>query len=114
MIVAEKLTWHEARQRCQAFFGELASIGSKQDEERIKRLISGFSHGAVFWIGLNDIEIQERFVWSDGTSYSYSSWNDGEPNNLGNEDCINTDTSMKWNDALCGLREFFACSVPIA
>ena len=40
------------------------------------------------WIGLSDLQLENRFQWSDGTDVTYTNWQTQEPNNLGNEDCV--------------------------
>ena len=40
------------------------------------------------WIGLNKLNSDNGHVWSDGTAFDYVNWNDGEPNNAGEEDCV--------------------------
>ena len=114
MVVTEKLNWQDARQRCQEYFGDLASITSKQEEELYTKVLVGFSYAEEFWIGLNDIDNEGKFVWSDGRNYNYTSWSDGEPNNYLNEDCTILSRSLKWNDGLCHYRFYSICRVPVA
>ena len=38
---------------------------------------------------MNDIDKEGVYVWEDGSSITYNlGWGSGEPNNLGNEDCL--------------------------
>ena len=114
MVVTEKLNWHEARAKYQAYFGDLASITSKQEEESYAKLLAGFSHNTEFWIGLNDIDNERTFVWSDGRTKTYTSWSNGEPNHYDGEDCATVTPLLKWNDAYCHFLFFFVCRVPVA
>ena len=61
--------------------------------------------GAVdnHWIGLNDMSREGGFIWSDGSAVAYVNWDDGEPNNSGEEDCglILAGKGGVWNDAKC-------------
>jgi hypothetical protein len=42
------------------------------------------------FIGLNDLDLQMKFQWTDGTAVSYTNWAVNEPNNWQNrpEDCV--------------------------
>ena len=54
------------------------------------------------WIGLNDIDNENTFVWADGSSSTYRKWNSGEPNDSGgNEDCVHIFGTEYWNDIPC-------------
>jgi len=56
------------------------------------------------WIGGHSIgNSQYDFEWVDGSSWSYTNWNSGEPNNYlwTNEDCVHMYSNGKWNDNLC-------------
>ena len=82
---------------------------------------------STIWIGANDITQEGKFVWESTGNYrfafkwmlynkpkqmqhmllhlsgqplAFSNWYHGEPNNLGNEDCVHVYTYAggKWND----------------
>ena len=77
----------------------------------------GFAN--VFWIGLNDIKKENKFVWSDGTTSTYRKWIPPEPNNHnGNEDCVElaktgwpVHTKVIWNDVACSKSMAFICKI---
>ena len=50
--------------------------------------VSGKAPFDTVWIGLSDLQLENRFQWSDGTGVTYTNWQTQEPNNLGNEDCV--------------------------
>ncbi|PIO55231.1 lectin C-type domain protein [Teladorsagia circumcincta] len=71
---------------------------------------------SLTWIGLwqAGYPLSTQWAWTDGTSFDYSNWAAGEPNNAdGNEHCVQiysdhegTDPSkdtqfQKWNDYYC-------------
>ncbi|KAK3234778.1 hypothetical protein CYMTET_54975 [Cymbomonas tetramitiformis] len=51
------------------------------------------------WIGGHDLSSEGRWEWSDGTSWDYSRWGGGEPNDCcGGEDCLELRSDGSWND----------------
>ncbi|XP_076735703.1 C-type lectin lectoxin-Enh6-like [Maylandia zebra] len=59
---------------------------------------------APTWIGLSDIHMEGRWMWSDGSVVRFFNWLAGEPNNLEkNEHCVqnNFGPVKKWNDEPC-------------
>ena len=103
--VTTKRTWYAARSYCQRQKASLVSIRNKAENSFVRRL-----HRGTSWIGYNDIRREKQFVWTDGSKGGCKFWNNGEPNNAGNEDCteigVNND---KWNDAKCSQNKPFTC-----
>ena len=66
-----------------------------------------------FWIGANDIEIEDDWVWeSDKSKLLFSDWNVGEPNNYNSEDCGKMrwhNSLYRWNDDKCQNLYFYIC-----
>ena len=95
------LTWVDANTACGTQSGgTLVTV----DSAEINTLVFGLSPGgAQMWMGLTDMSSEGNFVWLDGTPYSYSNWNTGEPNNLYNEDCVHflPQQNGLWNDLDC-------------
>ena len=114
----ERHTWYEARKICQSYLGDLASILDKQEEDNIKKLISDFTIPADdqwFWFGLNDIDIEGTFVWSDGSNFSYANWGNTEPNDgASGEDCMISGRLLIWYDGPCGGTAHIICKIPSA
>ena len=59
--------------------------------------------GHTIWLGANDFESDNNFVWQSGQPFSYSNWYPTEPNNAGgiNEQCLEFYSSGLWNDLSC-------------
>ena len=91
--VIERTTPEQAEAKAQEFGGHLATVN---DAEENQFLVNTF--GINHWIGLNDAETEGRWVWLDGSDSSYRNWNNGEPNNSGNEDYVHFTGGGKWND----------------
>ena len=71
------------------------------------------NNGDHFWIGANDIDIEDDWVWeSDKSKLVFRDWPVGEPNNKLNEDCSEIKWSKslhKWNDVPCQLPSLYIC-----
>lgn len=103
--------WQEARQFCRKQGGDLAVIDSREKHLAISELINNYQDPlrpivhSGFWIGLSDVQEEGHWKWLDGTRLIEGYWNNGEPNNLGNEDCAATyprsNPFHAWNDAPC-------------
>ncbi|KAI8511499.1 hypothetical protein Bbelb_105990 [Branchiostoma belcheri] len=66
-----------------------------------------------YWIGLHDTGAEGIFIWVDGTPLTYTSWNYGEPNNNGEEDCVQL-SGYNWNDASCFGTAQYICEIDTA
>lgn len=86
---------------CQNTHGlNLVSIHSAEENEAVRVALGGISA----WIGFSDIDVEGLWGWTDNSGASYSNWNNGEPNNHGNnEHCAEflSNPSGLWNDAPC-------------
>ena len=69
-------------------------------------------NGAGFWIGANDKDIEDDWVWeSEKSKLLFSDWRVGAQNN---EDCgmlkwYNHNSLYKWNDGRCNKRKLYIC-----
>jgi hypothetical protein len=106
----DKLSWHAAEASCVAQGGHLASCHDDATEALFQTLVSGQDA----WIGLYDPSTDEAgFEWVDGSCVQYESWAPGEPNNLGEEDCVHIAWSWSlgggWNDQSCSTSFRYIC-----
>ena len=71
------------------------------------------NNGDQFWIGANDIVIENDWVWeSDNSKLLFKHWHDGQPNNLNNQDCGELwyhNSIYKWSDRKCQNRYLYIC-----
>ena len=97
-----------AAQHCDSVGMTLVTI----DDERDNTILFRASNRTTPWIGLSDARREGEWVWDSRTS-GYVNWNNGEPNNWGNnEDCVQFTINGRWNDAFCGQRLMFFCEDP--
>lgn len=102
-----------AEAACLAKGGKMLSIHSLAIQDWTKTTAFAIAN-KEWWIGLDDIDQEGTFKWSDGTPLDYTYWNDGEPNNAGNEDCANLPpwTGGRWNDLPCDHVQPYVCRMP--
>jgi len=103
-------TWGEARSKCLERGGDLASIHSYEENDFISGLIQTYS-----WIGLNDIEAESYFKWSDGTPLDYTNWrtDNPEPDNSTSQNCVHIQSlEGGWWDAPCDDGGGVVCKEP--
>lgn len=63
------------------------------------------------WLGGFDTEQEGSWVWVSGRPVPASlKWNDNEPNNKGNEDCLEgVHGTRQFNDRACSAKFHFVC-----
>uniref|UniRef100_A0A3B1IH84 C-type lectin domain-containing protein n=1 Tax=Astyanax mexicanus TaxID=7994 RepID=A0A3B1IH84_ASTMX len=65
------------------------------------------------WIGLTDHDSEGVWKWVDGSSMTYGYWRRGEPNGVGDEDCVesghNNEKTWSWNDLSCTIERRWIC-----
>ncbi|KAK2826124.1 hypothetical protein Q5P01_020338 [Channa striata] len=114
-------SWQEARNFCKRQGADLAIIESREKNIAITNLISNYQDPSRhvmqsgYWIGLRDVDEEGTWRWLDGTRLTEGYWNDGEPNDLGNEDCAATyprsNPFKAWNDAPCNYELKWICEM---
>jgi hypothetical protein len=105
------LSWSNARIRCRADGGDIATVLSQEEQNTIVNRLPG----RAMWIGLNDISAEGTFVWADGSDSKYTNWHGGQPDNwMSNEDCAHfVDSGWNantWNDNHCDVSLYFLCA----
>uniref|UniRef100_A0A8B9RWH5 Macrophage mannose receptor 1 n=1 Tax=Accipiter nisus TaxID=211598 RepID=A0A8B9RWH5_9AVES len=68
----ERLTWHSARSACIELGGNLASIHNEQVQAFFTFHLKDIA--SETWIGLNDINSEDTYLWTDGSIFDYSKW----------------------------------------
>ncbi|XP_074518048.1 type-2 ice-structuring protein-like [Halichoeres trimaculatus] len=108
---ARKLTWHEAEGNCRSLGGHLASLHSYNEYQLVQSLITPSGNPSA-WLGGSDALQEGVWEWTDGTTFQYRNWCTAQPDNWGNEDCLQMSYSNHkcWNDVNCGYRYPSVCA----
>ncbi|XP_036451965.1 macrophage mannose receptor 1-like [Colossoma macropomum] len=115
---AKQKAWSEALDFCREIGGDLLSLHSADDIPENLRT----SYLLEAWIGYSIQDPSVGYTWSDGSASSYSSWKEGEPNNLNNvEKCVkmhfiqkyytNWKKTEQWTDEHCEDRGHWYCEI---
>ncbi|KAL0965897.1 hypothetical protein UPYG_G00287390 [Umbra pygmaea] len=112
----EKRTWHSALHECRSMGADLVSIQSMTEQSWLESYLY-LAETSDVWIGLNDLDFQGLFSWSDNQWVTFTYWAPGEPNNhLGfKEDCVEMFYhNGRWNDVPCTELNTYICKKPKA
>ncbi|XP_029936983.1 macrophage mannose receptor 1 [Myripristis murdjan] len=109
----------EAEFFCQDNFpnGHLAAITSENIHRQVMQMMSREIGGYTrTWVGGLRYLDTGRFIWLDGSRWTYADWLSGEPNDTaGVEDCVELLAygNGKFNDMPCWDLRAFVCSYPL-
>lgn len=101
------LTGSDAQSFAETLGANLVSVQSLQENECILTGLNnlGYGVGDVVWIGFSDELVEGSFVWYDQSPVVYTNWAPGEPNQAGDEDCVQIypggGAPGTWNDLPC-------------
>lgn len=103
------LNWYQARKSCQLQGGDLLSIVELHEQSYISGLTS--SLGTSMWIGLNSLDSDSGWQWSNGNPYRYLNWVPGHPSSEPGLSCatINTGKASKWESNSCNKKLGYIC-----
>ena len=88
-------TWAAAKADAESKGGYLATITSSSEKNAVEQVRTQNS-----WLGASDVESEGNWKWVTGEPWSYTSWNNGEPNGGTGENYLLTWTSNgNWNDS---------------
>lgn len=108
-----KVNWFEAVAACRAKGGELVTFESKLEyEEVVKHLLESED----YWTAINDLAKEGVYVSvATDKAAPFFMWQTGEPNNVGEEDCVNLKDyySHRFNDMSCESKSEYICEAGI-
>ena len=92
-IVDGRISWQEAKEKCEAEGGHLVTITTQEEQQFIDILNS---RKRVLWIGLYREMNSDEWNWITGEGNEYINWLDGEPSN--GEETAASVRPDRWND----------------
>lgn len=110
LLVKEERRYADAQLACQRRGGTLSMPKDEAANGLMAAYIAQAGLARVF-IGINDLEREGSFVYSDRSPMqTFHKWRSGEPNNAyDEEDCVEMVASGGWNDVDCHITMHFMC-----
>ena len=93
--IRAKVTWAEAKERCERGGGRLAVIPEAETWAFLKPLCGT----TVLWLGATDKEVEGTWKWVDGTQMDFKAWAQAQPDNAGGTEHYLQTRFGGWNDA---------------
>ncbi|XP_040270580.1 CD209 antigen-like protein C isoform X7 [Bufo bufo] len=100
----DTLSWDNAKDECVRKGSALAFLKNKDETDALKASLEN----GRYWIGLRRDTDPGKWKWVDGSMLTHSTWKKGEPNNLQNEDCAESESGY-WNDLTCERKLKYIC-----
>ncbi|CAL1587956.1 unnamed protein product [Knipowitschia caucasica] len=103
------LSWSEARTSCHQQGADLLSINKLHEQTYINGLLTGYS--AALWIGLNDLDVNGGWQWTDSSPLKYLNWEQDQPSSDDEENCVavRTESSGRWQNRDCSVALPYVC-----
>ncbi|KAM8967854.1 macrophage mannose receptor 1 isoform 2-T2 [Pelodytes ibericus] len=110
--------WHEARSKCIKLRGNLVTI----EDALVQAFLTYNSKSASshLWIGMNDVNSEHKFLWTDQSSVNYLNWAKGHPSGShiyahdDDTDCVAIKTGTildagTWTEIDCSKEKGYIC-----
>eukprot|EP00066_Takifugu_rubripes_P017013 XP_011606279.1 PREDICTED: macrophage mannose receptor 1 [Takifugu rubripes] len=103
------LSWHQARKSCQQQGADLLSIVELHEQSYISGLTAFL--GTSLWIGLNNLDFETGWQWSNGSPFRYLNWAPGHPSSQPGLSCatLNAGKASKWESNACNKKLGYIC-----
>ncbi|XP_062987740.1 mannose-binding protein C-like [Elgaria multicarinata webbii] len=102
-----KGTYDFAKLSCVQKSGMLASPRNAAENRGVQQIVGLHKKHAV--LGINDKEKEGTYKYPNGETIGFTNWNEGEPNNLSQEDCVEIFENGLWNDVACSTEYLIVC-----
>jgi len=114
-VDSQEQTWQECKETCSNMESSMLCIEDYSKNQFIRGINSQISPFQNVWVGLNDIDNENDWVWDNGCSSYYRHWAWWEPNNANDgEDCAEIGSDGYWNDNECSSKRHCGCERTVA
>jgi flagellin-like hook-associated protein FlgL len=99
-MIVGTFDWHQAKADAESKGGHLATVGSAAEWAEIAPIASG----STVWLGATDESSEGTWEWVDGTPFTFSNWEAGQPDNISgvnpllDQDYLLQYPNLKWDD----------------
>jgi len=107
-LYTERVSWHDARRRCESLGGHLICIESEEEQKFFASIIGR----RRCWLGATDEQQEGEWRWINGNEMSYTHWDPGEPSNSRRRQhylCTHDNDEHTWDDVGRRARLPFVC-----
>lgn len=102
ILVETPMVWASAQYYCRQRHTDLLSVRNLDENQEIQVMVP---QGKLVWIGL----FGDSWKWSDGSSYVFRSWGQGQPDSLGEgPNCAHVHDKT-WSIKSCDTKSIFLC-----
>ncbi|MDP6526564.1 MAG: C-type lectin domain-containing protein [Kiritimatiellia bacterium] len=101
-----KVSWKQAKQRCEEMGGYLVCVGSAAENRFVAKLCSG---NMQIYLGATDEKITGRWRWVNGEPFRFTAWGKGVPNGVGTQHYLSMHHADVWDDNLENNGNGFVC-----
>lgn len=117
MFFASPSSWPASQDACIALGGSLITVLDAADQALASQLaVNADLATPDLWLGASDQQLENSFVWVDGTVLTFNVWRLGEPNNGGAaglpENCVvieGDNPAFEWDDRPCDRLQPYIC-----
>ena len=104
-LTTDNLDWNGALDNCSSTNRRLARVLNDEMSEEIERITQDTDE---YWIGLSRQDSNSEFMWSDGSSLSYTRWSSGHPKD--GLDCVSVrGDGTEWYSRNCSEVNPYVC-----
>ncbi|XP_048732398.1 perlucin-like [Ostrea edulis] len=119
-----RVSWIQAMKFCEIYGGELAVIGSEEEqlwiESYLKSTWTTYNQTDGVWLGGADLLVENEWEWvAQQQPFTYSRWAPGEPSHYQRvgaaENCLDLlpHKQFMWNDESCAWKMNFLCKTSL-
>ncbi|XP_067661032.1 CD209 antigen-like [Haliotis asinina] len=107
-------SWDLAKTDCEDRSGHLAIVEGTAENEFLQNtaIACGYS-SRLLWFGATDAAVEGTWRWIDGNLIQFTSWQTGQPNNPGEQDCAGIVIGVGWKSNPCSYSYKYICEIKL-